>query len=374
MKTILLAVAGLSPQVLTETLYALYQQGRPVDEIHVITTHSGKERIYATLLAPTDGMFRRYLRDYGIPAESVAFDFDHIHVVRDENGIELDDILDEDDNVLLMRTCAELAFRFTADPGSAVYFSIAGGRKTMSACLMAAAQFYGRPQDRICHVLVTPEFESNRDFFYPPPVSMHIELRDKDGKPYIRETRYAEVNLVFIPFVSLRDRLSEDQLRSPKDPAQLMLSLIREQPPMLEVDLASGCLRYKGRELDVHPAHLALYAFFALEKKACARELKTCRGCAECYLPLTDVLARAGEIAALYTRLARTRELESMSDKGIVNLDAPNFNSYKSKLKAAIERAYGLRESRGLIIESKGKKPDTTFGIRLGRESIRVIQ
>ena len=33
MKTILLAVTGLSPQVITETLYALHQQNRKVDAI-----------------------------------------------------------------------------------------------------------------------------------------------------------------------------------------------------------------------------------------------------------------------------------------------------------------------------------------------------
>ena len=27
---------------------------------------------------------------------------------------------------------------------------------------------YGRPQDRIYHVLVSPEFESSGVFFYPP--------------------------------------------------------------------------------------------------------------------------------------------------------------------------------------------------------------
>ncbi|RKX57645.1 MAG: TIGR02584 family CRISPR-associated protein, partial [Thermodesulfobacteriota bacterium] len=41
----------------------------------------------------------------------------------------------------------------TASKDTAVYFLIAGGRKTMSACLAVAAQFYGRPQDRVYHVL-----------------------------------------------------------------------------------------------------------------------------------------------------------------------------------------------------------------------------
>ncbi len=373
MKHILLAVAGLTPQVITETLYALHQQGKRVDEIHIITTHSGKHAIYATLLATTDGMFQRYLQDYAIPAGTVAFDFDHVHVVRDEHGIELDDIQDEDSNALLMRSCLELTFRFTQAPENAVYFSIAGGRKTMSACLMAAAQFYGRPQDRIYHVLVTPEFESNRDFFYPPPQSQPMELRDREGKPYIRESHFAQVTLVSIPFVSLRDRLTEDMLRAPKDPATLMQALIREALPLLEVDLSARCLRYRGRELDLYPAHLALYAFFVLEKKACTRQ-GGCRGCTACYLPLADILERAEEIAALHGRLAPTQESAAMSKWGIQDLNAENFNSYKSKLKRALEGGFGLSASRDLIITSVGRKPDTRFGLRLPREHIRVIQ
>lgn len=60
MKNILLAVVGLSPQVVTETLYALHQQGRRVDAIHVITTREGKEAVLAALLSPRDGRYRRY--------------------------------------------------------------------------------------------------------------------------------------------------------------------------------------------------------------------------------------------------------------------------------------------------------------------------
>ena len=61
MKNILLAVTGLNPQVITETLYALHQNNRYVDAIHVITTRDGKEKIYAELLGERDGHYYRYL-------------------------------------------------------------------------------------------------------------------------------------------------------------------------------------------------------------------------------------------------------------------------------------------------------------------------
>jgi hypothetical protein len=42
---------------------------------------------------------------------------------------------------------------------------------------------------------------------------------DNNGQPFFKETRYAEVNLIHIPFVSIREQLSPDLLKEPKDPA-----------------------------------------------------------------------------------------------------------------------------------------------------------
>lgn len=42
---ILLAVTGLTPQVVTETLYALHRQGEPLPTaIHILTTAEGYQR------------------------------------------------------------------------------------------------------------------------------------------------------------------------------------------------------------------------------------------------------------------------------------------------------------------------------------------
>ena len=159
MKNILLAVSGLSPQVITETLYVLHQNGQSVEAVHVITTREGKDKIFAELFAGGDGQYYRYLEEYGIDPASLNFDHQNIHAITDEFGAELKDIATECDNERLLKKCLELAFYFTKDHDTAVLFSVAGGRKTMSVCLTLAAQMYGRPQDRLYHVLVSPEFE-----------------------------------------------------------------------------------------------------------------------------------------------------------------------------------------------------------------------
>lgn len=373
MKRILLAVVGMTPQVVTETLYALYQENRPVNAIHIITTRKGKEAINAHLLPSKGGQYRRFLADYHIDPRTIAFGHDSIHTITDANGIEIDDIAGEEDNEHLLETCLNLAFHLTSDPDTGVCFSIAGGRKTMSACLMVAAQLYGRPQDRVYHVLVSPEFESNRDFYYPPPESKPVELRDIHGQSYIKETRYADITLIPIPFVSIRDKLSGTMLKAPRDPATLMMSLVREDPPLLSIDLPSSKITFKQRELDMMPSRMALYAFFALQKKQCRENSQQCRGCVECYMGVADILDRQDEIAGYYKKIMAQRDFDAMSDSGILALNAENFNSYKSRIKADLQRGFGHVAVHDLAIEAAGRRPDTRYGLRMDRERIRVI-
>lgn len=373
MRNILLAVVGLSPQVLTETLFALHQSGQRVDEIHVITTREGKERIYAELLAGGTGHFYRYLDEYGIDRQSIRFNKDTIHVLTDPSGREIPDIVDESDNEVLLKKCLELAFNFTKDPDTTVFFSIAGGRKTMSACLMVAAQMYGRPQDRIYHVLVSPEFERNKEFFYPPKKSRIIELKDENGKPFFKETKYAKVNLVSIPFVSIRQLFPSEFLKEAKDPETLMLSLIKEEEKKLIVDLRNRKLIYKGMELEMMPSWLALYAFFAIRKTECKKE-GSCGNCTDCFLDCESVIKgnqeKITEIYKIVTK--RKMDIVAQMNEGITNLSKEHFNMYKGKIKKAILYKFGPYAIKDLEIASVGIRPKR-YGIRLDKNRIEIL-
>ena len=373
MKNILLAVTGLSPQVIPETLYALNQMNRPVHAVHVITTQHGKERIFADLLAGGRGRFFQYLKEYGLPGETTAFGPEHIHVVRDETGHEIADVEQESDNISLLRKCLELTCRFTADPDTALFFSVAGGRKTMSSCLTLAAQIYGRPQDRLYHVLVSPEFENSPNFFYPPKTSETIELKDKSGNPYLKETRYARVNLIHIPFFSVRDRMAPDLLEHPQDPGTILLSLVREEKDRIVVDPAAKKITYKGIELDLMPAWMALYAFFAHLKTRCTDPKPTCRNCTDCFIDLQAVYGMQHEITGIYRRICGTRPIEEMSDTGIVNLSGENFRAYKGKIKKELEIRFGPEGMTKLEIASEGRRGEVRYGIRLDKGAIEVV-
>ena len=64
MKRVLLAVCGLTPQIITETLYALHCEGRLPQRVVVLTTRAGRERCLNTLFGGP-GMLHRFFDDYG---------------------------------------------------------------------------------------------------------------------------------------------------------------------------------------------------------------------------------------------------------------------------------------------------------------------
>ncbi|MDY6822380.1 MAG: CRISPR-associated ring nuclease Csm6 [Thermodesulfobacteriota bacterium] len=370
MKHILLAVIGLSPQIITETLYALHQREQKVDAIHVITTTEGKKRIHAELLGNGDGMFHRYIKDYAV-APPIDFAPPNIHTLTDPAGNEIADIITSEHNNDLLNKCLELAFRFTGNPETAIYFSIAGGRKTMSACLTLAAQLYGRPRDRLYHVLVSPEFESSPNFYYPPPDSTMVQLRNHRGEPYYKETRYADINLVEMPILSLRQMLPPDYLEKPEAPGDLILSAFsRQTQPDLIIDFAQRKIAYGRLELDLMPAHFALYAFFAGLKINCPDNKNTCDDCRNCFLETRDILTHQPPITAIYHQACPGASHREMSTTGITCLTTENFNAYKSKINRQIREKFGPHTAALLEITAIGRKPDKRHGLPIDRTRI----
>ncbi|MGA1823091.1 MAG: CRISPR-associated ring nuclease Csm6 [bacterium] len=375
MKNILLAVCGLNPQIVTESLYALHQEGQKVDALYIITTRDGKEMINAHLLSPKDGHFYRYMRDYQIENGSIAFDPSHVHVVRHEDGHEINDIIDEDDSESFLKKCLEIAFELTADSHNAVFFLVAGGRKTMSSCLAVAAQMYGRTQDRMYHVLVSPEFEQSRDFYYPPPFPVELELKDNDGKKYMMKSSYAKITLVPIPFISIRDRLSEEKLREPQDPATLMLSCIHDKKSTLTLDIPEKKVFFKGKETDLPPALFALYSFFILQKAECTRKVTSCHTCQHCYMDIQEIFSRQSRISYIYDQITSTYHVHIERKKSrIYDIDYETFNQYKAKIRRKLLQAFGLHLLPRLEITSWGARPDTRYGIILDKKYITCVK
>ena len=103
-RRVLLAVSGLSPQIVTETLYALsVNQDSPwiPTEIHLVTTQEGREIVRHSLLNPEHGYFYRLIEEYKLP--DINFSIENVHVIQDKAGTALEDIRTEQDN----QACAD---------------------------------------------------------------------------------------------------------------------------------------------------------------------------------------------------------------------------------------------------------------------------
>lgn len=162
-KEALVLAVGTTPQIITETICALVQQKPPVvpDRLTIVTTTAGRKAVQEKLLA--NGVFTQFTREFALP--SLALQDDHIIVPHHASGHEIDDITSTAESEAMGDLITSLIRDLTSEPETRLHCSIAGGRKTMSFYMGAALQLFGRPWDRLYHVLVSPEFESNPHFF-----------------------------------------------------------------------------------------------------------------------------------------------------------------------------------------------------------------
>ena len=305
MKNILICVAGATPQVITETIYALSRKSPPVhiDELHVITTSYGRELISEKLIK--EGILEKLIREYKLPP--LRFTEEQITIIKDRDN-PLDDIRNDLDNEIAGDLITDIVRKMSEGDDTVLHCSIAGGRKTMSFYLGAALQLFGRPQDRLYHVLVSPEFENNPEFFYPPKRPRKLRCRTPDGKELLLSTSKAEVHLAELPYVRLRERvwLVKKTFRELINEAEEGMRLATSHYP-LRFRFSSTEVAIGNDRIKLQPMLLAVYAFFAEEKKKnCRRaERENCLGCTECFITMADLsdIKVLERVKALYARI-----------------------------------------------------------------------
>ncbi len=357
-KRILVCVTGLSPQVVTETVYALAIQRESQwvpDEIWVITTAEGKKRAEQDLLSRGKNWFGRLLEDYDLPP--IRFDEEHILTVDDEQGVPLEDIRTPRDNELVADFITETLCALTEDDNTELHVSIAGGRKTMGYYLGYALSLFGRVQDRLSHVLISEPFESSWDFFYPTPYENVIETRNQE----LADTRTAEVTLAEIPFVRLREELPKKiLLQQGRASFSETVNALQKacQPPKLVIDLLAATVEASGQRVQFAPADLAFYAMMARRRKNALEDINyRSEGLLDSYL---DEYARlVGPHSGDYEKA------EKLGD----DLKAW-FDERNSRVKKALQNALGNSLAKVYLIHSRGKRPQTNYGLELPPEAI----
>jgi len=262
MKKILLAVSGLSPQIVTESLYALaFCRDIPFipDEVHLVTTREGAERARLLLLSEQPGWFYQLCREYDLPP--IMFDNDHIHVMCDHAGRAMDDIRTPEDNAAAADCITRMVRELTGIEDSMLHVSIAGGRKSMGFYLGYALSLFGRSQDEMSHVLVSQPYESLKDFFYPSRRKRIVFARE-DEKPL--DASRASVWLANIPFVRMRHGIPEALRQGDASFSEVVAAASRAfLMPSLQIDVKNMRLITSIGEVHLPPVDLAFYFWLA---------------------------------------------------------------------------------------------------------------
>ncbi len=382
---ILICVVGLTPQIITETLYALTQQrGERVDEIRVITTLSGRDRITGALLDPQHGQFYAFCRDYHIDPASITFDETMLTLLRTPDGRTLDDIRTVDDNSYAANQICEIVRELTRDPGTRLHASAAGGRKTMSIYLTAAMQLFGRVQDRLSHVLVHEHFEMHPGFFYIPPTPRELELTDRQGQVRRLSTAHATIHLADIPFIRLRGVMS-DWMRHSGSSYSAMVQGAQEDLDLLEathtlqINLDKKTVAVANRWVKLRERELFVYALMAYLRQqgrgdagyvrldelavddldAVFRRITAARG-NEHGLDDAEIVGRFGFLDTLARRVASTNAIDRKDVKS-------TFEQVISKIKRQCEAA---RLPERYHLTTRGERGALRYGLEVAPERI----
>jgi CRISPR-associated protein (TIGR02584 family) len=366
---ILLCVTGLSPQIVTETLYALAVAQDPPwipSEIRLLTTTRGAENAKLMLLSDQPGWFHRLCQDWCLP--HIAFDESHIEVIANSAGHPLADILDDADNQCAADSIADCVRRLTQDGNTEIHASIAGGRKTMGFFLGYAMSLWGRQQDRLSHVLVSSPYESRAEFFYPTPTPFVIPAKDRGQDPL--DASKARVWLGDIPFVRLRHllpdalRVGQGKFAEAVSAANTALDHIS-----LEIDVARSAIRINGISMRLPPMPFALITLLAWRQKnhlpplqAPSKETDDPEWKRQALFDLQQVMGEMNIRDSVYRRLT---DAKAMGD---------TFNEQLSKLSKALRDSGALPFREPIVrTEEHARARQRSYQLALSADHIHFI-
>lgn len=358
--------------MVTETFHALATRAEPQrfvpTEVHLITTEEGRRQAELDLLDGGMAMFAALCDELGIDRASVRFGADTIHVACDAAGRPLEDIRNAEENHTIADAIISQVRELTADATCALHVSLAGGRKTMGFYLGYALSLFGRPQDRLSHVLVDPRFERLPDFFFPTRRS-HI-LRLPDGRGTVDASR-ATVELADIPVVKLRGLLGDELLGSGNASYAEIVRRARSHigvTPELVINLHDLRVWAADRPVPMKPAQAVWYAFFAqraidgkpgfgwrnADSASTAAELRNFARELERHCPAIDE-----DICATW-----------ITPDGQIDMDSAD--RLRTRVHRQLHRALGPGPAAAYLIKREGSRGNSTYRIALPPGSITL--
>lgn len=372
MKNILLATTGTSPQVLTETLYAIHQSGRAFpDEVFVITTQGAKTGLMNGLFR--DGHLAALKNEYNLP--DFTFDESHIWLIQDEQGQDIEDAKSVDDQTAMADFITRKVFELTQDENCAIHASLAGGRKTMAFYFGYAMSMFGREQDVLSHVFVDDAFEFVRDFWYPTQQSKWITGKNGQGE---LDTSLATITLAEIPFVRMRQSLEPSLISTMTDSSfsqtVAMLNVSHNDQFDVVINKSSLLISLLGIDVKLTAKEMACYLWILDKGKTgliVGRNFKEDISVSKAFLSFYGDLASDPRVFQSFkTTPEDFREGDFASMCGMSrDFLQPLCSTINNKLKKALPKDISSK----LLIESYSKGTDHCYRVALTQLSHPVM-
>jgi CRISPR-associated protein (TIGR02584 family) len=377
-KNILLAVTGMSPQIVTETIYALYiNKGVTIDEVQIITTSKGKEQAWLSLGLEERNQLSQLAQlcnDYNLP--HISFTQQNIMVIPNAQGEEVSDARCVEDHNAMADFIINHVREVTDNDDVTIYASLAGGRKTMTFFLGYAMSLFGRKNDSLSHVLVSEKFENLKDFFYPTPYDKRVTNRDNQGF----NAKDAKVTLAEIPFVRMRDEMPERIIKnSAKYTETIALMNMAEQEPELTINAVRRTTEdgqwekidrviANGIAIKMPAAELAFLTWVAVRAKEGMPGLATPSEGEANELYAEDFLE--------YYELVNSDVSSKVSSAVERGMDKAYFDNRKTQLNSVLKKALGKRcannfEIQGIALVSE-RSTAKLFGLIIKPENITL--
>jgi CRISPR-associated protein (TIGR02584 family) len=279
-QTILLAVVGQSPAVLTETLWALAKDGKsPIipDKVIVLTTTVGAQTVKEQLFGKDElwVKLRRDLLGKG-HAKDPRLDFgetpDRLRVfTQRQNGTrrELARMDTKEETEAVGDCMVEELWKWVNQPDTELLASLSGGFKTMSAMFYAAMTLLARKNDRILHVLVNPPYDGGTKPLFYWPSQPQQDLQDRAGKPV--SAADAKIVLTDVEFPPLRRLFGDYDLKeapSFKDLVHRCRLEITERSGLQKicVDGSTQTVEVDGETMTLNPVPFCLLSYLLRQK------------------------------------------------------------------------------------------------------------
>ncbi len=343
-KNILVCVAGITPQVITEAYYYLVSMKKvKIDELFVLTTKKHKDLMVFNI--------PNKINEVNNLLKITDFEFNSENILCANEEVGYPGNLDNQESY----TTTDLIFDFFAshtNENTKLFCCLSGGRKTMSVDMAMAFSMYAREHDELFHIFPKSDY-------YP-------------SERYYPKNEIEEQNLIYLekPIYRLRDKLpfiAESQGESFRELIVKTQETLDDTVVLdnLIIDTDNRTIKIGKKSLMMQPLTFSVYLFFAKSKNgAYGGKNFTKTNSASLWKIYQRVSASQGQVKRF--------KIKSMQNEIIdFNIVQKNISTIKNLIKDLLDNS---PISDYYTISVRGNYGEKTYSLKLPKTKIKILK